>query len=130
MGYLLYVSHDAENLQFYLWLEDYKRRFNVASGSEKALSPEWHEDALPPSIGNVVFDQCLQYPDKMFAEVVDSGISFDSTDIPSSLEGSLPTGKVPFSIGSQEGSIESKPSFTVQPANIGYESKWQPCESG
>ena len=41
MDYLKYVSRDAENLQFYLWLQDYKNRFNELKASEKALSPEW-----------------------------------------------------------------------------------------
>ncbi|EON66761.1 hypothetical protein W97_06009 [Coniosporium apollinis CBS 100218] len=41
MDYLLYVSFDAENLQFYLWLHDYTKRFNALKKEEKALSPEW-----------------------------------------------------------------------------------------
>lgn len=41
MDYLKYVSHDAENLQFYLWLKDYTKRFNELKASEKMLSPEW-----------------------------------------------------------------------------------------
>lgn len=41
MDYLKYVSLDAENLQFYLWLRDYTKRFNELKPSEKALSPEW-----------------------------------------------------------------------------------------
>lgn len=55
MDYLVYVAHDAENLQFYLWLEDYKKRFDALSEREKALSPEWnpaestdHEEAPTP----------------------------------------------------------------------------------
>jgi hypothetical protein len=41
MDYLKYVSRDAENLQFYLWLQDYTKRFNELKASEKSLSPEW-----------------------------------------------------------------------------------------
>lgn len=41
MDYLKYVSRDAENLQFYLWLQDYTKRFNELKASEKVLSPEW-----------------------------------------------------------------------------------------
>ena len=44
MNYLCYVSHDAENLQFYLWLADYYQRFQRASPSEKRLSPKWQAD--------------------------------------------------------------------------------------
>ncbi|MCJ1441089.1 MAG: hypothetical protein MMC23_001575 [Stictis urceolatum] len=46
LDYLIYVAHDAENLQFYLWVQDYKRRFNALSESEKALSPEWKVDDI------------------------------------------------------------------------------------
>ncbi|KKY15961.1 putative regulator of g protein signaling superfamily [Diplodia seriata] len=43
MDYLVYVTHDAENLQFYLWLQDYTERFNALKADRKALSPEWKE---------------------------------------------------------------------------------------
>ena len=45
--YLGYVSHDAENLQFFLWFEDYSRRFIAASKSEQALSPPWYKAEVP-----------------------------------------------------------------------------------
>jgi len=41
MDYLVYISHDAENLQFYLWLQDYQKRYESLKQNEKALSPEW-----------------------------------------------------------------------------------------
>ena len=41
MDYLVYVAHDAENLQFFLWLRDYTARFNSLKKEERALSPEW-----------------------------------------------------------------------------------------
>ena len=41
MDYLTYVSRDAENLQFYLWLEGYRKRFPETSHNEQALSPRW-----------------------------------------------------------------------------------------
>jgi hypothetical protein len=41
MNYLLYVEHAAENLQFYLWHQDYVKRFNAAATSDVGLSPEW-----------------------------------------------------------------------------------------
>ncbi|KAL8829400.1 MAG: hypothetical protein Q9191_002042 [Dirinaria sp. TL-2023a] len=46
MNYLCYVSHDAENLQFYLWLADYHHRFQRAPQSEKQLCPKWQADEL------------------------------------------------------------------------------------
>lgn len=44
MDYLVYVSRDAENLQFLLWLRDYTKRFSDLPQSEAALSPEWAPD--------------------------------------------------------------------------------------
>lgn len=41
MDYLVYVEHNAENLQFFLWFKDYSARFDALSPDEKALSPEW-----------------------------------------------------------------------------------------
>ncbi|KAJ8606115.1 hypothetical protein MRB53_041191 [Persea americana] len=41
MDYLVYVAHDAENLQFYLWFEDYSRRLEALPESSKALSRPW-----------------------------------------------------------------------------------------
>ena len=44
LDYLTYVTHDAENLQFYLWMVDYFQRFRNAPKSEKELSPPWEND--------------------------------------------------------------------------------------
>ena len=44
LDYLTYVTHDAENLQFYLWMVDYFQRFRNAPKSEKELSPPWQND--------------------------------------------------------------------------------------
>ncbi|QDS67512.1 hypothetical protein FKW77_001639 [Venturia effusa] len=41
MDYLIYVAHDAETLQFYLWLKDYRKRYAALRKEEQALSPEW-----------------------------------------------------------------------------------------
>ena len=44
----MYVTHDAENLQFYLWLRDYTKRFFALPAAERALSPPWTApDAAP-----------------------------------------------------------------------------------
>src|SRR5258707_13279181 len=47
MDYLVYVSHDAENLQFYLWLQDYTKRYSQLKKEEQTLSPEWKTDINP-----------------------------------------------------------------------------------
>ena len=43
MNYLIYIEHDAENLQFYLWFQDYSARFEKLPASEKVLSPAWNQ---------------------------------------------------------------------------------------
>lgn len=46
MEYLVHVSHDAENLQFWLWLQDYIKRFFAISRSDQALSPPWNPNEV------------------------------------------------------------------------------------
>ena len=50
MDYLIYISHDAENLQFYLWLQSYTKRFEALPLTEKSLSPEWVIDGAAPDL--------------------------------------------------------------------------------
>ena len=52
MNYMCYVTHDAQNLQFYLWLADYYQRFQKAPPSEKRLSPKWQADEPYNSVNN------------------------------------------------------------------------------
>ena len=44
MDYLLYVEHNAESLQFFLWYCDYIQRWSRLLPRQKALSPVWHSD--------------------------------------------------------------------------------------
>jgi len=41
MNYLIYIEHAAENLQFFLWYQDYIKRFSALPISERGLAPEW-----------------------------------------------------------------------------------------
>lgn len=41
MDYLVYVQHQAEDLQFYLWYINYIPRWKALSSRQKALSPAW-----------------------------------------------------------------------------------------
>jgi hypothetical protein len=41
MNYLKYIAFAAENLQFYLWFQDYSARFQKLPASEKVLAQEW-----------------------------------------------------------------------------------------
>lgn len=41
MNYLKYIEHAPENLQFFLWLQQYKEKFEQLPESEKLLSKPW-----------------------------------------------------------------------------------------
>lgn len=45
MDFLVYIELSAENLQFYLWYQDYVKRFSQLPENEKALVPEWNGEA-------------------------------------------------------------------------------------
>lgn len=74
MDYLVYVTHDAENLQFYLWMKDYFRRFANAPNEERSLSPKWTFDEKPPSSNGA--NPTPGIPDKT---VTDTGV--EETDV-------------------------------------------------
>jgi len=44
MNYLVYIEHSAENLQFYLWHQNFVQRFREATTSDLVLAPEWTSD--------------------------------------------------------------------------------------
>lgn len=44
MDYMMYITKDAQMLQFYLWFCGYQQRFEALSEAEKAKSPEWNFD--------------------------------------------------------------------------------------
>lgn len=48
MNYLKYIELAAENLQFYLWLRDYTKRFNELPANEQALSQPWTKESNEP----------------------------------------------------------------------------------
>ena len=41
LNYCKYIEHSAENLQFYLWFQDFSKRFAELPQTEQVLSPEW-----------------------------------------------------------------------------------------
>lgn len=45
MDYLVYIEHNAENLQFLIWYKNYSKRFEELTPAEKALCPVY----IPPA---------------------------------------------------------------------------------
>lgn len=84
IDYLTYVTHDAENLQFYLWMVDYSQRFRNAPKGERALSPRWRRDRPTGSkFNNYVANEALSSLDArdidMYSEDLSNGSTWDGT---------------------------------------------------
>ena len=117
MAYLLYVSHDAENLQFYLWLQDYSRRFFASSRTEQALSPPWNDDAAQ-AVGQ---DSCPRLPHIKPGRSTEFKVDFDINEL------------FPQPMTEQQsfisGSASSNPARSVEVVNPQTGLNWQPCGS-
>ena len=113
-GYLLYVSHDAENLQFYMWFQDYSKRFfQITTAADQALSPPWDEEASFLTQAAIIDDQG---PRRMMAnqrygghDNSDFGFDFDT--------------KLAIPLGALSDKSSSGNVFNAQ-----MDLKWQPCE--
>lgn len=124
MDYMVFVSHDAENLQFWLWLRDYSERFFAAPRSEQVLSPPWH-----PVEGTHVYDNGLDQSSrtanrskKDVSEFETQMDTFEMTKFP------------PTSPGFDSASLASGPSqstrtfeTSVEETNAQMGLKWQSC---
>ena len=122
MDYLLYVSHTAENLQFYLWLQDYRQRFNQASRYEQALSPPWTEEMLSQQ-GLSHADPGPVLPEKTMAQVSEMTTNLDNYDVPLKALGSVDeSGSFLSGSARTKGTMQS-----VEYANEQTGLKWQSC---
>lgn len=89
MDFLVYIEHDAENLQFYLWYKDYVKRFFQLPESEQALSPEWTAERAQAEKNA----QEKEKPKKLPSE---AAAAFKGTDFDSSKVGNETAGYNPF----------------------------------
>ena len=80
LNYLIYIEHDAENLQFYLWMVDYYQRFRNAPEDEKKLSQPWKgiTTVNRQAGGEIEGGDNMLYPD-----LPELGIDMHSEDISS-----------------------------------------------
>lgn len=53
MNYLIYIEHAAENLQFYMWFQDYSKRFHSAATTDTALAMEWTQDMHDEAVSKI-----------------------------------------------------------------------------
>jgi hypothetical protein len=128
MDYLVYIAHDAENLQFYLWLKDYTKRFAELKQEEQVLSPEWKMDSNNPIVedepishkknkSEIDFDklQKRSYASLRMSELTKSGV--DGTTL-SDYQSFISN-----SVNSQKSIADSAENATKS-AGL----KWQPCK--
>ena len=108
MGYLLYVSHDAENLQFFLWLQEYTKRFQELPESDRALSPPWDQDLAPPPPVN---ETSSRLPEKKLCYGLDKMFDVPLRPMPGQFGGGLDNTFQP------GGNVATRDNF-----------KWQPCQ--
>lgn len=128
--YLVYVSHDAENLQFWLWLQDYTRRFYAAPRSEQVLSPPWYQVEAPQPYGNEQQQEPIQSPplpkELKKPNVSSYEVNFDNIDPPMSPQ-SPQFDKQSFLSGTT--GTKASAADSVHDANTQMGLKWQSCMS-
>ncbi|MCJ1228434.1 hypothetical protein MMC12_005095 [Toensbergia leucococca] len=115
MDYLVYVSHDAENLQFWLWIQDYIERFDAAPKSEQVLSPQWEQDDVPTVN---VSEQHHRTLDKAVTTISEYEVNFDYKEAP--LSPTFDKQSFMSAPSTQQSALE-----TVEDANAQIGLKWQ-----
>jgi len=76
MNYLRYVENDGDAFQFYLWFQDYKRRFFNLPEVEQNLSPVYIHSALPRDMPSET--SLTESPSSSHRTSVMSDVSFGS----------------------------------------------------
>lgn len=123
MDYLIYISHDAENLQFWIWLNAYSTRFYDLPASEQALSPPWSavEGAQPTG------SDSRRLPKTADKSKFGAEIHFDHpSTVPDAVQ-SPPFEKQSFISGIA--STTKSTADCVEDANAQAGLKWQSCTS-
>ncbi|KAK6358182.1 hypothetical protein TWF730_007535 [Orbilia blumenaviensis] len=87
LNYLRYIEHSPEHLEFYLWHEDYIKRFDALSAEEKARSPAWtlNKNGVP-TVGH---SSMVSTPRSN--STISRGSSFDDKDNLSSFNSKKPS---------------------------------------
>jgi hypothetical protein len=144
MNYLKYIEHSAENLQFYLWFQDYSARFEQLPESEKILAQEWtRAKAEAEAVGNTSTAKVSKQANEQVKEAlkgtdfadgkpkpaVDSADPFDTPDKTPSLEEKR---DVLSEYGSSSGDGKTTTSSAAHRSMADHAfdeagMKWQPC---
>lgn len=77
MDFLVYIEHDAENLQFYLWYRDYVKRWSELPEREQALAPLWTSEQAQQARNEAMTEKSKKVNNPVAAQVF-KGTDFDS----------------------------------------------------
>jgi len=130
----VYVEHNAENLQFFLWYRDYVRRFEALPEKERVLSPEWiPESKETPNLSKDPEKEARKKGKReTIATLMDTGYDTKgSTFFGEDLE--IPTSPTGLSVIKDNGSTVAPSvtsSTTATKIDLASQTgmKWQPCK--
>lgn len=77
MDFLVYIEHDAENLQFYLWYRDYVKRWSELPEREQALAPVWTAEQAQQARNEALTEKSKKVNNPVAAQVF-KGTDFES----------------------------------------------------
>lgn len=133
MDYLVYIEHNAENLQFFLWIQEYTHRWNSkVSEKDRALSPEWIiEETQAPDL---VMDAGKEKSDRHGRKR-----SRSSKDVINMLTSAMGKDDKSFMLDSDEQAINRPDNISFISGSIGASTNkkdvaeaagmnWQPCK--
>jgi len=77
MDFLVYIEHDAENLQFYLWYRDYVKRWAELPERQQALAPVWTSEQAQQARNEALTEKSKNVNNVEVAQVF-KGTDFES----------------------------------------------------
>lgn len=129
MDYLVYIEHNAENLQFYLWFQDYTKRFNALPANERALSPKWTPETVdvPELSKDVEKDPQRKSKRETIKTMLESGYDSKGAALFSEDKADTPISPIMENGAPSISDVTSTPTNTEVSAQAGL--KWQGCLS-
>lgn len=113
MDFLVYIEHDAENLQFFLWYRDYLKRWSELPEREQKLAPEWTAEQAQQARNEVLSEKvAAKKTGNVEAAEVFKGTDFESKGFKS---GEAPN---PFNTPPRTPSHEGRDSMA--PSTVGW----------
>lgn len=102
MNYLVYIEHSAENLQFFLWYNDYNQRFMAANTTDLSLASEWTQEMEDETITKLQKDAAERLRKEPAAADIFKGTDFEKGH-EGAIENKDPFGTPPRTAKSEDG---------------------------